>query len=191
MLLTVTSLLAALAAAPAAAADTACITMNTRQLPLDKRQSPLDSVSFQVAGKPVKVCYGRPSLRGRTMLGSERVPYGEVWRTGANEPTMIHTTAPISIAGVKVQPGSYSLYTVPGKQEWQIIVNRATSQWGEESGYPEVEDQEVGRGTVKAGSVAEPVEQFTIRAEPASGDTTTLVLEWERTRVGVGISPAS
>jgi hypothetical protein len=165
-------------------AEPACITMNTRQLPLDKRKSPLDSVSFTVGGKTVKVCYGRPSLRGRQMLGGEAVPYGTVWRTGANEPTMIHATGPITLAGLKVPAGTYSLYTVPRKDEWEIIVNRSTTQWGEESNYTEaVQKQELGRAKVKAETLATPVETFTIKPEPASGEAKALVLEWEKTRV--------
>ena len=85
-----------LPSALARSADPACVTMNTQQLPLDKRKSPLDSTSFTVGGKTVKVCYGRPSLRGRQMLGGEAVPFGQIWRTGANEPTMIHATGPIT-----------------------------------------------------------------------------------------------
>jgi hypothetical protein len=169
-------------------AEPACITMNTRQLPLDKRKSPLDSVSFTVGGKTVKVCYGRPSLRGRQMLGGEAVPYGKVWRTGANEPTMIHATGPITLAGLKVPAGTYSLYTVPRKDEWEIIVNRSTTQWGEESNYTDaVQKQELGRAKVKAEIIATPVETFTIKPEPATGDVKALVLEWEKTRVRIPI----
>ena len=172
------------------AADPACVTMNTRQLPLDKRKSPLDSVSFTVGGKTVKVCYGRPSLRGRQMIGGEAVPYGRIWRTGANEPTMVHATGPITLAGLKIPAGTYSLYTVPDKTEWEIIVNRSTTQWGEESGYTdEVQKQELGRAKVKGESLSAPVETFTIRAEPGSGETKALVLEWEKTRVRIPVGP--
>jgi hypothetical protein len=164
----------------------ACITMNTRQLPLATRKSPLDSASFTVGGTAVKVCYGRPSLRGRHMLGGEAVPFGKIWRTGANEPTMIHTTGPLAIAGIRIPAGSYSLYTVPGPSEWEVIVNRSVTQWGEESNYTDaVKAQEVGRARVKAQALTTPVEMFTIRAEPASGDASALVLEWEKTRVRV------
>src|SRR5262245_9444841 len=171
-------------------ADPACITMNTRNLPLATRQSPLDSVSFTVGGKAVKVCYGRPSLRGRKMLGGDAVPYGRLWRTGANEPTMIHTTGPLTIAGIKVPAGSYSLYSVPGPTEWVIIVNRSITQWGEESNYTEkVKAQEVGRGTVKTEALASLVEKFTIRAEPSGADAAALVLEWQTARVRIPLSP--
>lgn len=171
------------------AADTACVTMNTTNLPLATRKSPLDSVSFAVGGALAKVCYGRPSSRGRTMLGGEAIPYGRLWRTGANEPTMIHTTAPLTVAGVRVPAGSYSLYTVPGKTEWEVIVNRSIRQWGEESNYTErVKAQELGRGRVKSTRLAEPVETFTVRASPARGNASALVLEWERTRLSIPVA---
>ena len=168
------------------AADPACVTMNTKNLPLAARKSPLDSIAFTAAGSRVKVCYGRPSLKGRHMLGGDAVPYGKIWRTGANEPTMIHTTGPISIAGIKVAAGSYSLYTVPGPSQWEVIVNRSITQWGEESNYTDaVKAQEVGRAKVPAEGLQQPVETFTIKPDPATGDAKALVLEWEKTRVSI------
>ena len=88
--------------------------------------------------------------------------------------------------------GKYSIYSVPGEKEWEIIVNRSTSQWGHESTYtPEVEAQEVGRGKVPAEKLAAPVETFTITPEPATGETQRLVLTWEKTRVGIPVRAAS
>ncbi len=163
--------------------------MNTERLPLDTRKSPLDSVTFRVDGEPVKVCYSRPSARGRTMLG-DRLAYGELWRTGANEPTMIHTSTDLEIAGLQVPAGTYALYTVPGATEWEIIVNRSTDQWGHERYYSEdVRAQELGRATVPAERVEEHTETFTIRAVPEDGEA-TLVLEWEHIRVAVPVSSA-
>lgn len=154
-------------------------------VPLAGRPSPLDSVGIQLNGKAVKVCYGRPSLRGRTMLGGQ-IPYGKLWRTGANEPTVIHTEIPLRIAGVEVQPGSYSLYTIPGETEWTVIVNRSISQWGHENSYTEdVARQEVGRGTVPAGRLAQPVETFTITMDPPGNGRTHLNLSWDTTIVRV------
>ena len=125
------------------------------------------------------------------MLGGEAVPYGKLWRTGANEPTIFSTPIPLSIAGVEVKPGVYSLYTVPGSREWEIIVNRSTEQWGEESRYtPEVKAQEVGRGKVKSETTKTPVETFTISAEPNGKKATALVLEWEKTRVRIPVRAA-
>ena len=167
-------------------APLSCITMNTEKLPLATRKSPLDSLSFKVGSSDVKVCYGRPSLRGRHMLGGDDVPYGKLWRTGANEPTMIHTSGPLVVAGIKVPAGSYSLYTVPTASEWEVIVNKSITQWGHESTYtPEVQKQEVGRGKVKAETLKAPVEKLTFTAEPDAQKTKHLVLEWQTTRVAI------
>ncbi len=152
------------------------------------RASPYDSVEFKLGGQDAQVCYGRPYAKGRTIFGG-LVKYGSLWRTGANEPTILQLSAPASVAGVAVGAGSYSLYTIPGEAEWTIIVNRSTSQWGHEGSYtPDVEAQEVGRGTVTAESIDEPVEQFGIRAEAVETGV-HLVLEWERTRVRIPVSP--
>jgi hypothetical protein len=191
MLLALTYSLALLGGAPAGApgADAPCITMNTENLPLSSRKSPLDSVSFRVGSSDVKVCYGRPSLRGRAVIGGEIVPYGKLWRTGANEPTMLHTSGPLTVAGISLAPGSYSLYTVPGEKEWEIVVNRSTSQWGEEHGYTEeIRAQELGRARVKAAHTSSPVETFTIRAEPGAANASALALEWERARVVIPLA---
>jgi hypothetical protein len=168
----------------------ACITMNTANLPLATRKSPLDSISFTVGGASVRLCYGRPSARGRTMIGGQSVPYGKLWRTGANEPTMIHTTGPLVIAGVAVAAGSYSIYTIPGEKEWHVIVNRSITQWGEEHGYTDaVKAQEVGHGIVQSSALASPVETLTFRTEPGTGGAVNLILEWEKTRVTIPVAP--
>jgi hypothetical protein len=184
--------LLSLAAAPLpAAADSACPVLLPNDVPVQGRQSPLDSLTFTVAKQTVKVCYGRPSARGRTMIGGKGVPYGKLWRTGANEPTVIFTPIALEIAGVKVPPGKYALYTVPGEKEWQIIVNRSTSQWGHENSYSkEVEAQEVGRGKTRAEKQDPPIETFTISADPATGETQRLVLAWETARVAIPIKAA-
>ncbi len=85
-------------------------------------------------------------------------------------------------------PGVYSLYTVPGKSEWDVIVNRSITQWGAESRYTDsVKAQEVGRGKAPAQAIGEPIETFTIRAEPAAGGSASLILEWEKTRVRIPV----
>jgi hypothetical protein len=188
------SLLAAtVLSAPAVSSPVAvkpCIVMED-EVPVAGRQSRLDSVAIRLGGKEVKVCYGRPSLRGRTMLGGAEVPYGKLWRTGANEPTMIHTDVPLTIAGVAVPAGIFSLYTVPGQNEWEIIVNRSITQWGHESTYtPAVQAQEVGRGRVKSEELAAPVEMFTISLTPPVGARTNLVMEWQRTRIRIPVEAA-
>lgn len=168
--------------------DTGC---PHRNVPLEGRKSPLDSLTFTVAGKEVKVCYGRPSSRGRVMLGGNDIPYGKIWRTGANEPTIFFAPVPIKVAGLSVAPGVYSLYTVPGPREWEVIVNRSTSQWGEESNYTaQVKAQEVGRAKVKTEAASPSVETFTIRAEPSGNKAASLVLEWEKTRIKIPVQAA-
>lgn len=157
----------------------------SENMPVAGRASPYDSTAFNLAGQRSLVCYGRPSVRERTIFG-DLVPYGEIWRTGANEPTTIHLPVAATIAGVDVEPGSYALYTVPGEQEWEIVINSSTNQWGIESQYSSVESQEVGRGSVPAEATDAPVETFEIRAEQ-QGDAAELVLEWENTRVRVPV----
>ncbi len=159
-----------------------------RMVPVEGRASPLDSVLFQVDGHDMKICYGRPSTRGRTMIGGSFVPYGRVWRTGANEPTILHATAPVAIADIEVPAGTYSLYTVPGEDGWQIIVNRAIDQWGHEGSYTdEIVAQEVGRAHVPSVGTADHVETFTISAERGGG-AVHIVMAWETTRVRIPIA---
>ncbi len=186
------SLATAPTAAPAPAiADSACPVLMPDKVPVQGRQSPLDSLSFTAGGKTVKLCYGRPSARGRKMIGGENVPYGKLWRTGANEPTVIFTPVALDIAGIKVGPGKYSIYSVPGEKEWEIIVNRSTSQWGHESTYTkEVEAQEVGRGKAPVEKLSQPVETFTIVPHPAPGEVRHLYFDWETTRVVVPVKAA-
>ena len=158
------------------------------RMPLAGRASPYDSVTVSIGASLAKVCYGRPSARGRAVFG-QLIPYGKIWRTGANEPTIIHLPVAARIAGIAVQPGSYSLYTIPGEREWTVIVNRATAQWGHESRYtPEVQAQEVGRATVTPSRTEAPVETFVIRSAPAGATGSELVLEWENTRVRIPIT---
>ena len=166
--------------------DMDCLT-NAEPDALAQRASPLDSVSFELAGATVKVCYGRPSANGRTMIGGASVPYGRLWRTGANEPTIIRTPVALTIAGVAVAPGTYSLYSIPNQDAWDVIVNRSYSQWGHERQYTEeVAAQEVGRGKVVTETLDEHVETFTILARDGH-----LVFEWETTRVLIPIGPTS
>jgi hypothetical protein len=176
--------------APASAqVDMSCI-VRPDVVPAEGRASPLDSLTFSVAGQEVKICYGRPSSRGRTMIGGSPVPFGKTWRTGANEPTLLRTPMALSIAGVPLPAGTYSIYTVPGEAEWEIIVNRSYSQWGHERFYTdEVQAQEVGRGRVASERTDQHVETFTIRAEETEDPSRVhVILEWERTRVRVPVS---
>jgi hypothetical protein len=177
----------AVVSAPAATQDTGC-PYNTR-MKLETRASPLDSVSFAVGGNVVKICYGRPSLKGRRMIGGEAVPLDTVWRTGANESTKFITAGPVMVGTLEIPAGMYALYTVPGATEWAIIINRSYEQWGRENNYTdEVRAQEIGRTTVRVEQLQDAIETFTIRAEPQSDGTAQLILEWEHTRVRVPVT---
>ncbi len=131
---------------------------------------------------------GSPGIEGAVaQMGV--VPFGKIWRTGANEPTLLRTPIALVIAGVRVPAGTYSIYTVPGEAEWEIIVNRSYSQWGQEGTYTdEVRAQEVGRGKVASDRTDSHVETFTIRAEDLSDGNVQVILLWERTRVRVPIA---
>lgn len=159
-----------------------------RRVALEGRGSPLDSTTIQIDGQHIKVCYGRPAARGRTMIGGDNVPFGQVWRTGANEPTVIFTTATTIIAGIEVPAGIHALYTVPGKTEWGIIINRAVDQWGHEGSYTEeVIAQEIARAQVPSTANPEHVESFTIElTQTATG--ADIVFTWENTRVAIPVT---
>lgn len=147
------------------------------------RASPLRSAMTDLAGGHVRICYGAPALRGRRMLGGRAVPFGRLWRTGANEPTTLHADVPITLGGLALAPGSYALYTVPGPAEWEIIVNRATRQWGLESEYTaDVARHELGRFRVAAEAADPPVEQLALAFAPTA-EGADLVLTWQTTRL--------
>ncbi|MBW3630537.1 MAG: DUF2911 domain-containing protein [Gemmatimonadetes bacterium] len=170
----------------AARASVSCAPMANR-MPLAGRASPYDSVTVPLGGAQAKVCYGRPSARGRAVFGG-LIPFGKLWRTGANEPTIVHVPVAARIAGLAVEPGRYSLYTIPGEREWTVILNRSTSQWGAEGQYtPQIQAQENGRATVPAEQIQPPVETFTIGSAPTATGS-ELLLEWERTRVRIPIT---
>jgi hypothetical protein len=150
---------------------------------LATRASPLDSVETRLGGSAIKVCYGRPSARGRQIMGG-LVPYGEPWRLGANEPTTLYLPFTAEIGGVRVDSGAYSLYAIPRESEWEIHVNRAVERWGIPID-PAVRAQDVGRGTFRVEALDRHVEQLTLSFTPPSRNATELVVEWERTRVRI------
>ena len=117
--------------------------------------------------------YGRPLARGRTLLG-DVIGYDRVWRTGANAATQLTTSAPITLAGLPLPAGTYTLWTVPRVGRVDLIVNKQTGQWGTE--YRR--DQDVARVPMKSDSMDPPVEQFTISIEPRDARRGTLAMAW-------------
>jgi len=156
---------------------------------LAERASPLDSIAVQIGGGTMKLCYSRPAARGRKIMGGV-VPFNEPWRLGANEATSIRVPFAGEIAGVRVEPGTYTLYAIPAASKWQIVVNRGVQRWGVPIDN-EVRAKDVGAGTVTTESLGAPVETLTLKFSPAAGNATELVLEWEKTRVRIPIRRAS
>lgn len=153
-------------------------------LPL--RASILDSASVALDSGTVQVCYGRPSMRGRPIMGG-LVPYGEPWRMGANEATAIHVPFAARIAGVAVQPGWYSLYAVPQEHQWEIFVNAEPRRWG----IPisdEVRAKDIGSGQVPVESVSDSAEMLTITLEKNSPSSASMNVSWAGTRVAIPIT---
>ncbi len=164
-----------------------------------QRPSPFDSVVVSpTATVQAKLCYSRPQANGRTIFG-ELVPYDTLWRTGANEPTILHVSTPAVIAGVPVEPGNYSIYTVPSRGQWIVVVNASTSQWGltqdaygaEGNFFPnayteEVRAQEVGRAPIETREI-EYTESLTASLEPSAESAYNLYFDWERTRVVIPV----
>jgi len=151
-----------------------------------QRPSPLGETAITLGGQTGKICYGRPSARGRTIFG-ELEAYGTPWRTGANEATALHLPFPSSIGGIEMEAGSYSLYTVPGETEWEVVLNRNVERWG----IPiddALREADVGSFTVPSEATEAPVEQLTFRWEAQGQDTGQLVLEWENTRIRIPIA---
>lgn len=140
----------------------------------DKPASPKAQVTSKTGAATVKIVYCQPSARGRQVMGS-LVPYGEVWRTGANEATTIEFDKPVKIEGKEVAAGKYALFTIPGETEWTIILNKDHKQWG---AYKYNEKDDVLRVKVKATKAPSFVETFTIQA--GNDDVN---LSWENTTV--------
>ncbi len=144
-----------------------------------QRVSPHETIDATIGGKKVSITYGRPSLKGRKAVGGELVPYGKVWRTGADEATILTTEADLMIGTLAVPKGSYSLFTLPTESGWKLIVNKTDKQWGAFS-YKDADD--LGRVDMKVGKTAAAVEQFTISLTGG-----VLKLEWENTSVSVNV----
>lgn len=150
-----------------------------------ERPSPLGVTAIEMDGQSAQVCYSRPSANGREIFGA-LVPMGEVWRTGANEATQLHLPFKAQIGGVEVEPGVYSLYTIPGENEWEFFLSSEYQRWGipvSES----VRAAEVATFSRPVTHMDEMIETFTIRYESHGGMMGHLVFEWENTRVEVPV----
>jgi hypothetical protein len=148
------------------------------------KPSPAASASCDLGGgKTIKTDYSSPRMKGRKIYGG-LVPFGEVWRTGANSATTFVTSADVVVGGKAVPAGSYTLFTLPTASGWKLIINKKTGEWGIPYTY---ESDELARVDMKVSKLPSPVENFTIAYEK-SGSGCTLRLDWETTRASVDIT---
>lgn len=147
-------------------------------------KSPHDISYFRGADKMpiVKVIYGRPAKNGRTVFG-ELVPFGKIWRTGANEATEVRFYKDVTFRGQPVKAGSYALFSIPGADKWTLILNTDVDQWG---AYQYDEKKDVIRVEVPASKAPETIEAFSIMFKTVEGGA-HMVLAWDDTQVEVPV----
>lgn len=140
--------------------------------------SPAATVDVRLNGKQIIVDYGSPSMRGRKVMGG-LVPYGQVWRTGANPATSFTTEGDLMIGKLRVPAGKYTLYTLPAAPgtPWMLIINKQTGQWG--TVYKQ--DQDLGRAAMHSGPLPVPQESLSITFQNTTMQQTELHVKWEST----------
>lgn len=148
-----------------------------RQLKVGKGGSPREEAVFTVAGKKITIAYGRPYMKGREIFGG-LVPFGQVWRTGADEATTLKTEADLMIDELHVPAGEYALFTIPNKNEWTLILNTVPNQWG---AFKYDQSKDLGRAPMKVQKASSPHEQLFIDIQPLSGSNALLKIAWDET----------
>lgn len=141
--------------------------------------SPTGSIKQRVGITDIEIEYSRPSMKKREVFG-KLVPYDQVWRTGANAATKITFSTPVIFDRVTVPAGTYGLYTIPNKDEWTLILNKDSAQWGS---YSYKQENDVARVRVKPQKLSEPVETLSIEVTDIRADGATITVEWDETRV--------
>tara|TARA_B100001758_G_C18409536_1_gene614609 strand:- start:1327 stop:2163 length:837 start_codon:yes stop_codon:yes gene_type:complete len=142
--------------------------------------SPAATINQTIGLTDVKIEYSRPAMRGRKIMG-DLVPFGELWRTGANANTKISFSDPVTISGVTVPEGTYALYTRPGEEMWEVFIYKKSDNWA----LPKVWDanQIVVVSESEVFRSDEVIESFTIQIEDISNDSAVLSISWENTKV--------
>ena len=151
--------------------------------PIGNRKSPIAISSIKHENTYLKVVYGQPYRKGRTIFG-EWEPYGQVWRTGANEATEITVTEPVLMNMVVVDAGTYSLFTIPNKEKWTVILNNGLGQWG---AFDYNEQLDAYRFDVPVQSLETPVEAFAISFSDLNGSSTVMTLSWDVVKIEIPI----
>ena len=145
--------------------------------------SPNAKISQDFSVSNIEISYSRPSMRGRKIFG-EVVPFGKVWRTGANSATKIKIGEDMEIGGQKVKAGEYAIYTIPGKDKWEVILNSGTGNWGTD-GY--AKDADLARFTVKPSSIEGNCQTFTIMITDITFTTCKIEMVWEKTKIVIPV----
>src|SRR5664279_4924508 len=143
--------------------------------------SPACTLKQRVGLTDIEIVYSRPGVKGRTIFGG-LVPYDKVWRTGANNATKITFSTPVKINGAEIPAGTYALFTIPGENEWTIIINKGAAQWG---AFQYDEKADVVRVKATPVKLAETIETFTIEFNHIADESAVLNLVWEKTVVPI------
>lgn len=144
--------------------------------------SPPAKAAVELNGKQIGISYNSPSVRGRKIFGG-LVPYGKVWRTGANPATTLKTDANLKIGTADIPAGTYTLYTLPSEGTWKLIINKQTGQWG--TIYNQ--DQDLARVDMQKAQMPNPQERMSISFENTHGNKTQLHVRWDTTDVWVPV----
>jgi Protein of unknown function (DUF2911) len=133
-------------------------------------------------GKTITTNYSSPRMKGRKIFAEDGlVPYGKVWRAGANEATTFVTTANLTVEGTAVHAGSYTLFVIPNPDKWTLIINKKTGEFGIPYKY---ESDELARVDMRVSTLSSPLEDFTIAYHEAA-DGCSLSMEWDTTRASL------
>ena len=146
--------------------------------------SPNCKVTQDVGLIKVDVAYSRPSAKGRKVFG-ELVPFGDLWRTGANASTKVTFGDDVKVGGTALAKGTYALYTVPGERQWDIVFYKNTSLWGAPAPADYKMEDVAAKVTVASSSLRDAVETFTIEISNLKNDGATIDLMWENTAVSL------
>jgi len=145
--------------------------------------SPPAETSATIGGKKIDIKYSSPRMRGRKIMGG-LVPFGQVWRTGADSATSMSTEANLQIGDLKIPKGNYTIYTIPQPNEWTLIISKELGQWGTE--YHKNLDFGRTKMTVKA--LAAPVENFELKVTVLGGNNGLLTMTWEKTQASIPVT---
>ena len=148
-----------------------------------QRPSPPEKAECKLGGNTVTVDYSSPRAKGRKIFGG-LVPYGKVWRAGANEATTFVTSTDVTVGGTNVPAGKYTIFTIPSEDKWTLVISKKTGEWG--TAYPGPEN-DLARIDMKVSKLPASVENFAIAFEQ-SGSGCTMHMDWETTRASVEVT---